>query len=294
MSAVSTPAHTTLAIVGVGLLGGSVAAAARKHGLFSRIVGAGRNAPSLERARALGLIDAVVDLADAAAQADVLVLAVPVGAMAALFKTMAPLLRPDALVMDVGSTKADVVAAATENLGARIEQFVPAHPIAGSADSGPEAASADLFQGRTVIVTPLAHNAPQLHQRATQLWQALGARVVEMSPDNHDAVLASVSHLPHLLAFAYMAQVASASNARERLDLAGASFRDMTRIAASSPPMWRDIFLANRSAVRAEVQEFKAMLARIETLLEAGEGAALETFLHGASQARRLWNQSNP
>jgi len=285
----AVPRDLTLAIVGVGLIGGSVAAALRRAGAVARVLGAGRHAQTLEDARALGLIDAAVSVEDAAAQADVMVLAVPVGAMADVLRRIRLALRPHTLLTDVGSTKADVAAAAVQALGEQAAQFVPGHPIAGAETSGPQSANAALFEGRTVVLTPLAQNRDAMRTRAVQLWQAMGARVVVMTPEKHDAVLASVSHFPHLLAAAYMAQVVAADDADLRLAMAGSGFRDVTRIAASSPEMWRDIFLANRAAVLTELQGFKTVLAQFEQLLRQGEGSALEAFLQGPATARRLW-----
>jgi len=290
----AVPQDLTLAIVGVGLIGGSVAAALRRAGVVSRVLGAGRHAQTLEEARALGLIDAAVSVEDAAAQADVMVLAVPVGAMADVLRRVRPVLRPHTLLTDVGSTKADVAAAAVQALGERASQFVPGHPIAGAETSGPQSANAALFAGRTVVLTPLAQNSDAMRVRATQLWQAMGARVVVMTPEKHDAVLASVSHFPRLLAAAYMAQVAAADDADLRLAMAGSGFRDVTRIAASSPEMWRDIFLANQAAVLAELQGFKTVLAQFEHLLRQGDGPALEAFLQAPATARRLWGERQP
>jgi len=285
----AVPRDLTLAIVGVGLIGGSVAAALRRAGAVARVLGAGRHAQTLEDARALGLIDAAVSVEDAAAQADVMVLAVPVGAMADVLRRIRLALRPHTLLTDVGSTKADVAAAAVQALGEQAAQFVPGHPIAGAETSGPQSANAALFEGRTVVLTPLAQNRDAMRTRAVQLWQAMGARVVVMTPEKHDAVLASVSHFPHLLAAAYMAQVVAADDADLRLAMAGSGFRDVTRIAASSPEMWRDIFLANRAAVLTELQGFKTVLAQFEQLLRQGDGSALEAFLQGPATARRLW-----
>jgi len=283
----------TLAVVGVGLIGGSVAAALRQQGVAARVLGVESNPETLRQARALGLIDAAASVQEAAAQANVIVLAVPVGAMIEVLRAIGTSLRPQTLVTDVGSTKTDVVKAAEQALGERAAQFVPGHPIAGSEASGPQAAHAALFDQRTVVLTPMAQNPMALRQRVVHLWQAMGAHVVQMSPEAHDAVLASVSHLPHLLAAAYMAQVAASPDADLRLDLAGSSFRDVTRVAASSPRMWRDIFLANRQAVLAELHGLKALLTQAETLLEQGDGAALQAFLETAASARRLWGETH-
>jgi len=284
----------TLAVIGVGLIGGSVAAALRHHGAVTRVLGVGRNPATLEQARALNLIDAAVSLQEAAREADIIVLAVPVGAVADVLQDLRATLRPETLLTDVGSTKADVAATAVRVLGRQAAQFVPGHPIAGAEASGPQAANAALFERRTVVLTPLAQNSAATRDRIVQLWQTMGARVVMMAPETHDAVLAAVSHFPHLLSATYMAQVAAADDADLRLDMAGSGFRDVTRVAAGSPEMWRDIFLANRQQVLHELQGFKTWLAQAESLLEHGDGDGLGTFLQGAAHARRLWGNRHP
>src|SRR5690606_20123812 len=241
-------ASLVLAVVGVGLIGGSFAAALRDKGRVSKVLGVGRNRRSLQEAIELGLIDAAVSLEEAARQADVIMLAVPVGTTHSVLTTMLPHLREDTLITDAGSTKLSVVEAARAALGDRICQFVPSHPIAGAERTGPGAATADLYEGRTVILTPLDENSATARLTITRLWEACGARVVTMEPDTHDVVLASVSHVPHFLSSVFMWQVATAENSDLRLELAGSGFRDFTRIAAGSPEMWRDIFLANKNA----------------------------------------------
>jgi len=278
-----------LAVVGVGLIGGSFAAALRARGAVSQVLGVGRQASTLTRARELGLIDEAVSLEDAAARADLIFLAVPVGAMPALLSQLAPVLREGTLVTDGGSTKADVARAARQALGARALQFVPGHPVAGKESTGPEAADAGLYDRRTVVLTPLPENREADVERLTHWWEACGARVLRMEPEVHDRVLASVSHVPHLLSAVYMRQVASASDADTRLRLAGSGFRDFTRISAGSPEMWRDIFLANRAAVLAEVAEVRGVLDHVERALRAQDGPALQDFLERAALARRLW-----
>ncbi|MBF6616667.1 MAG: prephenate dehydrogenase/arogenate dehydrogenase family protein [Candidimonas sp.] len=283
------PLVPVLAIVGVGLIGGSFAAAVRQSGLVTRIVGAGRQGGTLARAQALGLIDEIVSLQQAAQTADLILIAAPVGATTEILTTLQPSLRPETIVTDAGSTKADVVTAARQVLGDQVSQFIPGHPIAGAEATGPEAADAQLFQGRSVVLTPLAENSNASKALLTRLWEACGARVVCMEPDTHDTVLASVSHVPHLLSSIYMWQVATAQDSDLRMALAGTGFRDFTRISAGSAEVWRDIFLSNRPAVLAELQEVKAALARAEQALVDGDSAALEDFLERAALARRLW-----
>ncbi len=278
-----------LAVVGVGLIGGSFAAALRSRAAVERVLGAGRHAHTLARARQMGLIDEAVSLREAAEQADLILLATPVGAMGQILASIKPYLRDETLITDVGSTKASVVAAARAALGERIAQFVPAHPIAGAEATGPEAANAALYQGRVVVLTPLAENTDAARHRLTCLWEACGARVMCMTPEAHDVVLASVSHVPHFLASVFMGQVAQAPDSDRRLGLAGSGFRDFTRIAAGSPEMWRDIFLANRTAVLSELQEVKAALLQAEQALQQEDGEGLHDFLERAALARRFW-----
>ncbi len=285
----AAPLVPVLAIVGVGLIGGSFAAALRRCGAVGRVLGVGRQPSSLARARELGLIDEAVTLEQAAQQADLIFLSTPVGATETILSRLQPLLRPGTLVTDAGSTKADVVAAARAALGGHIGQFIPGHPIAGAESTGPEAAEAALYQGRTVVLTPLDENTSAAKTLLTRVWECCGARVMAMDPEVHDTVLASVSHVPHLLSSVFMWQVATAHDSDIRMALAGSGFRDFTRIAAGSPEVWRDIFLANRSAVLAELQEVKAALTRAEQALQDADGEGLENFLERAALARRFW-----
>ncbi len=282
-----------LAVVGVGLIGGSFAAALRRAGQVGRVLGVGRNPESLAQAQELGLIDEAVSPEAAAARADLILLATPVGGLGPMLARMREHLRPDSLITDGGSTKAEVVQAARQALGERIAAFVPGHPIAGAERTGPQAADARLYEGRTVILTPLAENPPEAVARVRAAWQACGAQVLDMTPEAHDSVLASVSHMPHFLAAAYMAQVCEAEDARTRLALAGSGFRDFTRIAAGSPEMWRDIFLSNRSAMLAELAALRAVLDRTEAALAAGDGASLQQWLQDAALARRAWRKES-
>lgn len=283
------PLVPVLAVVGIGLIGGSFAAALRRAGQVGRVLGVGRSRASMERALALGLIDEVVTLEQAAQHADLILLATPVGAMAEALRTMAPYLSSDTLITDAGSTKTDVAELARDILGARCAQFVPGHPIAGSEMTGPEAADAVLYQGRTVILTPFEQTPVSVRTWLTRIWEACGARVIAMEPTTHDQALASVSHVPHFLAAAYMAQVSRASNADLRLSLAGTGFRDFTRIAAGSPEVWRDIFLSNREAVLSEIEQFSAILEDLRQTLERADADALEDALEQAALARRFW-----
>ncbi|NYT24018.1 prephenate dehydrogenase/arogenate dehydrogenase family protein [Alcaligenaceae bacterium] len=282
-------APPVLAVVGVGLIGGSFAAALRQAGAVGRVLGVGRNRKSLQQAVELGLVDAEATLAEAAAQADIILLSVPVGATGAALEALRPALRPGTLITDAGSTKVNVVQAARAALGDRVAQFIPGHPIAGAETTGPAAAAPRLYEGRTVILTPLDENSAEDRLRITRLWEACGARVLIMEPETHDIVLASVSHVPHFLSSVYMWQVASAANSDVRMELAGSGFRDFTRIAAGSPEMWRDIFLANRGAVLSELAEVRKALDHAEQALLAGDAQQLHDFLERAALARRFW-----
>lgn len=285
----TAPLIPVLAVVGVGLIGGSFAAALKATGAAGCVLGVGRQPATLQRAQSLRLIDQAVTLEQALEQADVIMLATPVGAIAPLLETMAPMLRKDTIVTDAGSTKCDVVAAARAALGSKLSQFVPGHPIAGAEQEGPESADADLYRDRTVVLTPLDETADEALSRITTAWQRCGARVLTMAPDVHDTVLASVSHVPHFLSSVFMWQVARAEDSDLRLSLAGSGFRDFTRISAGSPEVWRDIFLANRTAVLAELDQVRGALTQAEQALQAGDGPALLDFLERAALARRFW-----
>ncbi|TSA20752.1 MAG: prephenate dehydrogenase/arogenate dehydrogenase family protein [Betaproteobacteria bacterium] len=281
-----------LAILGVGLIGGSFALALRRAGVVETVVGYGRSAANLATAQRMGILDAVATTAALAVQgADLVCIAAPVGAVPGLLAEAAPALRDDAILVDVGSTKQGVIAAARVTLEThthtRIAQFVPCHPIAGAEDSGAAAARAELFHGRAVIITPLPENAPATLARVTALWQACGARVTEMEAVHHDHIFAAVSHLPHLAAFALVAELASRPEAETFFLHAGSGFRDFTRIAASHPEMWRDIALANRDALLTELDAYQAQLATLRTLLATNDRERLSELFARASHARR-------
>ena len=286
----TAPLVPVLAVVGTGLIGGSFAAALRRVGQVGRVLGVGRTPASLQRARELGLIDEIVDLGQAADRADLILLATPIGAMAPILQALAPMLRPATLITDAGSTKADVARLAQDILGDRCLQFIPGHPIAGSEMTGPEAADPMLYHGRKVVLTPFEDTPGVLQHRLIRVWEACGARISLMTPEAHDRALASVSHVPHFLASAYMAQVIRADDADTRLNLAGTGFRDFTRIAAGSAEVWRDIFLSNRTAVLRELDDFEQVLQQLRATLEGNpDPAALETLLEQAALARRFW-----
>jgi len=279
-----------LVVCGVGLIGGSFALALKQAGAVGQVVGLGRNRATLEQALNLGLIDVIgEDWASALADADLVLLGMPVGQMSGVMAELAPHLHAKTVVTDGGSTKGDVVAAARAALGDKIGQFVPGHPIAGAEKSGPTAALGDLYQDRRVVLTPLAENAPTAVALVRDAWQACGARVTQLSPEGHDRVFAAVSHLPHLLAYALVHDIAQRDNAPLLFDFAAGGFRDFTRIASSHPEMWRDICLANRQALLQELDVYTAQLLRLRVLLAGGDGPGLETFFDTARTAREAW-----
>ncbi|GAB3626330.1 prephenate dehydrogenase [Pandoraea terrae] len=278
-----------LAIFGVGLIGGSLAKALKAAGVAEQVVGVGRSAASLERAVALGVIDIALDAREAVRDADIVVLAAPVAQTPALLQAIAPHLSGGTIVTDAGSTKCDAVAAARRVLGDAAWRFVPGHPIAGAELSGVAAAKADLYVKRRVVVCPQHDNRAQDVSRVREMWEAAGARVSEMSAEQHDRVFASVSHLPHVLSYALIAQMLDAPDAALKFDFAGGGFRDFTRIAASNPEMWRDICVANRDALLTELDGYLATLGALRTAIAAGDGAGLEAVFLRASQARTQW-----
>jgi len=280
-----------VAIVGVGLIGGSFALALKAAKLCGHVVGVGRGAANLESARRLGVIDSIATDPAQAAGCDLVMVATPVAQFERVLGALAPGLRAGTLVTDGGSTKRDVVAAARKALGSKVAQFVPGHPIAGAENSGAEAAKADLFRDRRVILTPLAENAPADVARVEAAWQACGARVFSMDPETHDEVLAAVSHLPHLLAYALVKEFAERGNAAQLFSNSAGGLRDFTRLASSHPEMWRDICVANRDKLAAELGAFESRLRAIRPLLEAGDGAALERLFADARGVRQKWLQ---
>jgi len=277
-----------LVIFGVGLIGGSCALALREAGAVREIVGVGRSWENLSAALGTYVIDqAATDVAGAVKGADMVLLAVPVAQMGPIMAQIAPHLGTGTIVTDVGSTKQDVAAIARLHLGAHLPRFVPGHPIAGAEQSGVKAARGDLFRDKRVVLTPLAETDAVALAAVRAMWSTCGADVAEMAPQHHDAIFAAVSHLPHLLAFALVDEVAARSNAGELFQYAASGFRDFTRIAGSSPEMWRDICLANQDALLAELDAYQARLALLRTWLAAGDGAALEASFDRARAARR-------
>ena len=280
-----------LAIIGVGLMGGSFALALKRAGKAGTVVGCGRSRANLEWALSHGVIDAIAaSPAHAVQGADAVMLAVPVGQMDAVLADIAAHLPAHAAVTDAASTKQNVVTAARARLGAHFPRFVPGHPIAGTEHSGAAAARADLYDGRRVILTPLPETEAAAVQEMRALWQACGAQVAEMEAAQHDAVFAAVSHLPHMLSYAYADMIAAHADRALCLDYAASSFRDVTRIAASSAEMWRDIALANRSALLAEMERFEGRWQALRKALQDGDGAALEAIFMHARAMRKDWS----
>ena len=277
-----------LALVGVGLIGGSFAAALRASGDVDHVVGFDLDPEALSKGLAAGILDhAAGNLAGAVAAADLVVLAVPVGAMRAALATIAPHLPPGALVTDVGSTKVSVITDAQVTLGDAFRRFVPAHPIAGGERPGVEHADPRLFRERLAITTPLAETDPEALAAVERLWRSAGARIERLTPEEHDRIFAAVSHLPHVLAFALVEMIARSADADAKFAHAGAGFRDFTRIAASSPQMWRDVCLANRAALVSELNTYRESLAALQDAIDRADGAALEQFFQAAAVARR-------
>jgi prephenate dehydrogenase len=279
-----------LGIIGCGLMGGSFALALKRAGLVKRVVGHSKSPLTTEKARQMGVIDVAAPSALLAVSgADIVLLAVPVSATEATFKAIRHMITPSTLVMDVGSTKCNVVEAARRALREHIGCFVPAHPIAGKEVSGIEHADINLYAGKQVILTPIERTYTAQLAQASELWTALGCRVTQMSPQAHDAAYAAVSHLPHLIAFALMNSIAAQPNGDDYLNLAGSGFRDFSRIAASDPQMWRDILLANHKELLAQSKLFRQTLVAMEKLIADGHGEQLQADIDQAKTARVSW-----
>lgn len=285
-----TPGLNKVVIFGAGLIGGSFARALKHAGAVHNVVGMGRSQASMARALELGIIDEIGgDMAEALNGADLVLLAAPVAQTGAILAAIAPHLRPGTIVTDAGSTKSDVVLAAREALKDKVAQFVPGHPIAGRETNGPDAAIIDLYQGKKVVLTPLAENAEADVEKVAAAWRACGAILHTLSPEEHDKIFAAVSHLPHLLAFALVDDIANKPHAGLLFQYAASGFRDFTRIAGSSPEMWRDISLANQPALLAELDSYMAQLAALRAHLAAKDGTAIEHVYANAQHARQQW-----
>jgi prephenate dehydrogenase len=280
-----------LGLIGCGLMGGSFARALKQAGLVRRVVGYSKSPSTTARARQLGVIDAEASSAlMAVSGADLVLLAVPVAATESTLKAIRHLINPDMLIVDVGSTKGDVVDAVRRTLKHDAQVFVPCHPIAGREVSGVENADPRLYTGRPVVITPIERTAPAKVEQATKMWLALGCSEVKiMTPQEHDAAFAAVSHLPHLLAFALMNSLAMQPEGEQYLSLAGPGFRDFSRIAASDPKMWRDILIANRQEISAQMQLLQRALAALDKLIAENRAEELERLINYASNARANW-----
>lgn len=282
-----------LGLIGCGLMGGSFALALKKAGLVKRVVGYSKSPSTTERARQMGVIDVEAPSAlMAVSGADIVLLAVPVAATEASFKAIKHLITPNMLIMDVGSTKRDVVDASRRVLKEHAGVFVAAHPITGKEVSGVEFADADLYFGKQVILTPIERTQTVQLKKATDLWTALGCQVLQMSPEAHDAAYAAVSHLPHLIAFALMNAITDQPNGKDYLALAGPGFRDFTRIAASDAHMWRDVLMANRQELLAQSKLFQKAMMNLEKLITQNEADALEAEIDKASLTRAQWRMT--
>jgi prephenate dehydrogenase len=277
-------------IIGAGLIGGSFALALKQAGAARHIVGLGRSPEAMARALELGIIGEIAtNLEDAMRGAELVLIAAPVAQTAPILASLLPHLEAHTIVTDAGSTKSDVVAAARSVLGERIGQFVPGHPIAGSEANGPDAATALLYRGKKTVLTPLPENLDADVEKVAAAWRACGAIIHRLTAEEHDRVFAAVSHLPHLLAFALVDDIAAKPHADQLFRYAASGFRDFTRIAGSSPEMWRDISLANRDALLGELDAYLAQLATMRAMLAAGDGAALESVYANAQRARCAW-----
>ena len=283
-----------LGLIGCGLMGGSFALALKRAGLVKRVVGYSKSPSTTERARLMGVIDIEAPSAlMAVSGADIVLIAVPVSATEATFKAIKHLVTPNMLIMDVGSTKREVVDAGRRGLREHIGSFVPAHPIAGKELSGVEHADADLYAGKQVILTPIERTLTTQLQNAVDVWTAMGCRVLKMSPEQHDAAFAAVSHLPHLIAFALMNAISNQPQGKDYLSLAGPGFRDFTRIAAGDPKIWRDIMVSNREELLEQSKVFQRTLQAMELMISSGNGDALEGLIEQASNTRANWTMAS-
>lgn len=279
-----------ISIFGVGLIGGSFALALKKADAVGQVVGVGRSAASLERARELGIIDLCAGSVEEAVRgADLILVAAPVAQTESILASIEPYLEPGTVVTDAGSTKSDVVEAARKALGGKIAQFVPGHPIAGREQNGPDAAIVDLYIGKKTVITQLPENSDADVARVAEAWERCGAIIHRLTPEEHDRVFAAVSHLPHLLAYALVDEVARKSHADLLFQYAASGFRDFTRIAGSSPEMWRDITLANQAALLTELDAYMARLEELRGLLAARNGKGIEAVYANAQGARQNW-----
>lgn len=280
---------TRVVIIGVGLIGGSFARALRAAGAVHTLVGVGRSPEVMARALELGIVDEVASIEVAMKGADLVLIAAPVAQTGRILASLLPYLEPQTIVTDAGSTKTDVAASARAALGEKVGQFVPGHPIAGRETNGPDAAIVDLYRGKKTVLTALPENSAAAIARVAAAWTTCGAIIHHLAPEEHDKVFASVSHLPHLLAYALVDDIANKPHAALLFQYAASGFRDFTRIAGSSPEMWRDISLANQAALLGELDAYLAQLTALRAMLAAADGAGIETVYTNAQQARRRW-----
>ena len=284
------PAFQKITVVGVGLIGGSFALALKRSQAVGQVTGVGRSAEVLARAAELGIVDRTTrSMEQALDGADLVLIATPVAQTGAILDAIAPFLQPQTVVTDAGSTKGDVIVAARAALGDKIGQFVPGHPIAGRESNGPEAALAELYVGKKTVLTPLPENVAAAIERVASAWSACGAIVHRLSAQQHDRIFAAVSHLPHLLAYALVDQIERSADAELLFQYAASGFRDFTRIAGSSPEMWRDIALANRTALQSEIESYMSQLTNLKTMLSVADGAGLQAMFANAQRARQAW-----
>lgn len=289
------PRINKLVVIGVGLIGGSFALALKKARMVRQVVGVGRSRKNLKEALRLGVIDkAETDAAHAVAGADLVLVGAPVGQMPGIFARIAPSLSPHTVVTDAGSTKQDVIAAARKHLGAHFPMFVPAHPIAGTEHSGAAAAFPELFRDRNLILLPQQETRAAAVRLVRAAWTACGARIVRLEAAEHDEIFGAVSHLPHVIAFALVHQLAQRRDAKRLLGFSGGGLHDTVRIAGSSPEMWRDICVANRSALVPLLDGTISELEAARAALAAGDGESLETMFRAAQQARARWLLKKP
>ena len=281
-----------LAVVGVGLIGGSLALSLKRSGLVGQVLGISHDVPSINKALELGIIDEIATF-ERLSRADVIVVATPVSAFESVCSAIKPFLSPQSIVTDVCSTKQRVIEMARRSLGERVGQFLPGHPIAGAETSGPQAAQPFLFEQKQVILTPLQENTSDQIDRLTQMWEACGSTVCSMDAAEHDRLFAAVSHMPHFLSALYMYSLLNDSQTDSKLKYAGSGFRDFTRIAAGPPVMWRDIFSSNRDCMLEEITRFQTCLEQARQMLESGNNDAFEAWLTAAAQARRDWENSS-
>jgi prephenate dehydrogenase len=283
-----------VALIGCGLMGGSFALAAREAGWAKFIVGYSPSESSKQKALSMGVINLATDnIAQAVTGADLVLLAVPVKSMTSCFEAIAPALNSNALLMDVGSTKSDIVASALSTLGDKLHCFVPVHPIAGKEVAGVQHSDVNLYKERALIMTPMESSGKEQVQLAKEIWKSLGSYITELTPAQHDAAFAAVSHLPHVLSYAIIRGIFQQKNGPELIALGGPGFRDFSRIAASDPVVWRDILTTNREQVLVQIAHFKEALNDFEKAIDVNDSKTLEDMIRQASDLRFKWRMGS-